>query len=363
MWAERAHDPAWVLLPLRLFLGVTFVFAGLQKLANPSFFSSSSASGIQQQLLAATRNSPVPWLISPLQHQPIATGLAIALGELAVGIGTLLGILARPAAVGGLVISVGFLLAVSWHSHPYYLGPDIVFAFAWTPLVIAGAAGLGVDELLRDRASRSMDDARSVRGRPIKAGTPAFATELDRRTFLASMRAAAIAAGATAMLAVDATAIGRHFHNDSQPQAAGIGSPSLQARAGRAARQTQSQAPGSAGSTTSTTAAPGTQPAGTRIGPGTAVPVGGAARFTDPYSGRPAFVVQPTAGEFVALSAVCTHAGCPVQYTSVTKEFVCPCHGARFDAATGTPTRGPAQEPLRRIPLASSPDGQLYVSG
>src|ERR1035441_6358681 len=32
----------WALLPLRLFLGVTFTFAGLQKLANPNFFDSKS---------------------------------------------------------------------------------------------------------------------------------------------------------------------------------------------------------------------------------------------------------------------------------------------------------------------------------
>ena len=32
-------------LPLRLFLGVTYCFAGLQKLADPNFFSAASSSG------------------------------------------------------------------------------------------------------------------------------------------------------------------------------------------------------------------------------------------------------------------------------------------------------------------------------
>ncbi len=39
MWQVRGTDGSiatgWYLLPLRLFLGVTFVFAGFQKLSNP----------------------------------------------------------------------------------------------------------------------------------------------------------------------------------------------------------------------------------------------------------------------------------------------------------------------------------------
>ena len=49
----------WALLPLRAFLGITFCFAGLQKLANPNFFDPNSPSGIQAQLVAANRTSPL----------------------------------------------------------------------------------------------------------------------------------------------------------------------------------------------------------------------------------------------------------------------------------------------------------------
>jgi len=38
-WAAQGlRQPGWVLLPLRAFLGFTFCYAGLQKLANPDFF-------------------------------------------------------------------------------------------------------------------------------------------------------------------------------------------------------------------------------------------------------------------------------------------------------------------------------------
>ncbi len=109
-----------VLLPLRAFLGFTFCFADLQKLANPRFFDVADPASIQAQLAAAARRSPVHELISPLTHVAVALGILIAFGELAVGVGTLLGLRARLAAAGGLVLSVMLFLTVSFHSVPYY---------------------------------------------------------------------------------------------------------------------------------------------------------------------------------------------------------------------------------------------------
>lgn len=56
-------------------------------------------------------------------------------------------------------------------------------------------------------------------------------------------------------------------------------------------------------------------------------------------------VTQPRAGEFKAFSATCTHQGCAVK--DVTDNVItCPCHNSTFDAATGSPTGGPATQPL-----------------
>ena len=39
-------------------------------------------------------------------------------------------------------------LTVSFHSSPYYTGSDIVFVFAWLPMIIGGAGGvLALDHL------------------------------------------------------------------------------------------------------------------------------------------------------------------------------------------------------------------------
>ena len=143
------------LLPLRAFLGFTFCFAGLQKLANPRFFDAADPASIQSQLAAAARRSPVHALISPLAHVAVPLGVLIAFGELAVGVGTLLGLRARLAAAGGLALSLMLFLTVSFHSAPYYTGADIVFAFAWTPLLLVGSGSvLSLDAAIADWAGK-----------------------------------------------------------------------------------------------------------------------------------------------------------------------------------------------------------------
>src|SRR5437899_2952022 len=79
-------------------------------------------------------------------------------------------------------------------------------------------------------------------------------------------------------------------------------------------------------------------------------PVGGAVLVND-ASNRPVYVVQPEAGQFVAFSAACTHAGCPVNFDAKAREFACPCHGARYDIRTGAVLSKPAPRPLDRVPV------------
>ena len=76
------------------------------------------------------------------------------------------------------------------------------------------------------------------------------------------------------------------------------------------------------------------------------VPVGGAVAAKD-ASGAPIVVAQPTAGRVVAFSAICTHMGCQVAPSGPRLD--CPCHGSRFDAATGAVLQGPATTPLPAV--------------
>jgi len=55
-------------------------------------------------------------------------------------------------------------------------------------------------------------------------------------------------------------------------------------------------------------------------------------------------------GELFALSSQCTHLGCSVNWDTNRAEFLCPCHGGRYDI-TGRRIAGPPPAPLRKLPL------------
>lgn len=78
------------------------------------------------------------------------------------------------------------------------------------------------------------------------------------------------------------------------------------------------------------------------------VPVGRAHYFT--FRGHPAVVLQPVAGRFIALSAVCTHLGCIVKWQPDKDQFLCPCH-AGYYSPTGQVLGGPPPKPLESYPV------------
>ncbi|NWJ48949.1 MAG: ubiquinol-cytochrome c reductase iron-sulfur subunit [Chloroflexi bacterium] len=51
------------------------------------------------------------------------------------------------------------------------------------------------------------------------------------------------------------------------------------------------------------------------------------------------------AEDFLVLSSMCTHAGCPVSYRAAQKDLFCSCHGSQYDQ-DGFRTAGPAPRPL-----------------
>jgi len=143
------------------------------------------------------------------------------------------------------------------------------------------------------------------------------------------------------------------------------GSSSSAAAAGPAA----SSASGGGGATTATSAAPvasaptgsqassspgssgsaGGVAAGALSGTG-AIPVGGGKIFPSQL----VVVTQPSAGQFKAFSAVCTHMGCTVSQIA-NGRIDCPCHGSEYSITDGAVLAGPAPKPL--------PAKQIKVTG
>jgi Rieske Fe-S protein len=81
------------------------------------------------------------------------------------------------------------------------------------------------------------------------------------------------------------------------------------------------------------------------------IPVGGGKIFTD----EKIVVTQPTAGEFKAFSAVCTHQGCVVAKIA-SGTIDCTCHGSEFSIADGSVERGPATQALAEKTVTVSGD-------
>lgn len=150
----RAAAARHALLPLRLFLGITFIYAGIDKLTDSAFLSGDGPGSLAATLQGVRETAAVPWLVELAERSPEGFGTAIALGELAVGLGTLLGLWARVAACGGALLSLVLWLTVSWSSDPYYYGNDLPYLMAWVPLLLAGSPSYSMDALLRVRRRR-----------------------------------------------------------------------------------------------------------------------------------------------------------------------------------------------------------------
>jgi len=381
-------------LPLRVFLGATFVYAGLQKLADRHFFDAEAPSSVQSQIHSYAPTSPIGGLLAAAGHHAALVGFAIAAAELAVGLGILTGLWTRAAAAGGAMLSLSFLLTVSWHARPFYYGADIVFLVAWIPLLMVGSGGvLSLDSLLHEQTRRQLavppagpvsvefatvrrlcgaydNGVCELRRRQpcvpepcpvLLAGSdlgPAATNVLDRRTFLRRARAAGLLAAGGAGLGSLTAIAGRLLPADSSVSHASPGAPPEQVTP-PAASPGRPTGPTAGSGAPSPTVSP-SRPAGTPIGPASAVAAGGAVRFVDPATGRAAYVVRGATG-LRAFSAVCTHAGCTVKYGGAGGQFLCPCHGAAFDAGTGAVLRGPARRPLPPIKVTEGSDGQIYA--
>lgn len=308
---------AYATLPLRLYLGATFVYAGLQKIADPGFLAPGSATYIGTQLQAFATQSPIAFLIDVFAlPAPELTGIAVIGAEVGIGVFVLAGIATRWAAAAGALVNVVFFLTASWSVQPYFLGSDSIYAVAWITLVIAGDQGVftarpflfGATGVI-DAKQRSVDES--------------------RRRFLIQLGGVAI--GAIWVL-------------------------------GFLPRVRQSLTAAQPSSTAPATTSPVASPSGTRVGSLADLQSQTYVNFQDPKSGDPAVAVLLSGGSVVAFDAVCTHAGCQVSYDAGQHLLTCPCHGAAFDPAHGAAVvSGPAPTPLAGIPIQVGSDGGIYA--
>lgn len=320
------------LFPLRLFLGGTFVYAGIQKLSDPGFLQPGAPTYIGTQLHGFASGTPGGFLLKAFAlPDPAVAGVAVALLEIVVGLLVTTGLLTRAAAAVGLGLNMVLFLTASWKTSPYFLGPDLIFAFAWLPFVLAGAQG--------QPALSHVIDARTARGVRERAGGDHGAL-LSRRRLL-GQSLSAVGAAALGLAGLSALAKGS-YQGPRRTLARKPSAPETHPAAHRAAPTRRPKVPSNA----------------VRLGPAKRLPAGQAATYADPADGSPALLIREAGGKLSAYSAVCTHAGCTVGYQG--GQIACPCHGATFDPQTGAVTGGPAPTGLA-VKHVVERGGQIYA--
>ena len=73
------------------------------------------------------------------------------------------------------------------------------------------------------------------------------------------------------------------------------------------------------------------------------------------FGNKPGILVRTSAGELKAVSAVCTHLECIVQYRDDTKQIWCACHNGQYNLS-GKNIGGPPPRPLEEFQVNTRGD-------
>ena len=277
-WRNQA--PAFRVM--RLWLGVTWVYAGWDKASDSGFLQAGSSTYIGTQLSGFSTQSPLGFAFNKLIEHATLVGGFVIISEFAIGLATLLWVAPRLAALGGFLMSLGLWLAGSFHVSPYFLASDTAYAVLWLSYLL----------LLIGSGKRKV-----------------FKMSLERRSVLR--------VGFIGLLAVAFAGAGKLF--------------------AKAAPVTSTVAAGK----------------GTKIVKLASLKVGGNHNFVA-SNGAPSILFRTKKGVF-AFSAICTHQGCTVAYSTSSKTLKCPCHGAEFDPNNSAKVlNGPAVNPLGKVKVAVS---------
>ena len=76
--------------------------------------------------------------------------------------------------------------------------------------------------------------------------------------------------------------------------------------------------------------------------------VGQSLEFTS-SAGISAILFRSSEEKVYALSRICTHEGCSVDFDMNQNRLICPCHGANYEASDGSVISGPTTKSLAKI--------------
>ena len=304
---------------LRLFLGGTMLYAGVDKLIlDPRFLREDGVGSIGDTLrLFVTAGGPLAPLVEALAiGQPILIGAAMAGAQLVVGALLLSGSWVRVGALLGALISLSLALTSSWGVSPYYYGNDLPYLVGFLALAAIGDGGV------------------------LRAGAPVT------RGYDPNRRAALFTGGGVVLTLLALIALDRS-------RLASLIAPNSGANASPTPGATATPAP-----SPSPIASGGGAVGGTAITGAGSLGAGQALNFS---AGGTAAVLLKDGGTYRAFERACTHQGTLVEWEAANGSFYCNNHGARFSAA-GDAIVGPARTALRPITVSVAADGSVTYS-
>jgi thiosulfate dehydrogenase [quinone] large subunit len=157
---------AWIWVPIRLFVAYQWLSSGWSKFTNPAWMDNGAA--LQAYWTNALRMDPRPVITYDWYRAFIQTlvdlqawtwfSKVIVFGELAVGIGLLLGAFTGIAALGGMTMNLNFMLAGSASTNPALFVLQLLIFLAWKTAGYYGLdrfllPALGVPWALQPRSS------------------------------------------------------------------------------------------------------------------------------------------------------------------------------------------------------------------
>ncbi|MGA0078135.1 MAG: TQO small subunit DoxD [Candidatus Nanopelagicales bacterium] len=122
---------------LRLFLGGTFLYAGIYKILDEGFLQPEEPTSLRAQVEAFSQISPVSAYLSIVIDNSVLFGILIILIELTIGFLTLIGRAKFLAATAGIFLSLTLWLVATWQVRPYFYASNPAYLAMWVVYALA----------------------------------------------------------------------------------------------------------------------------------------------------------------------------------------------------------------------------------
>jgi nitrite reductase/ring-hydroxylating ferredoxin subunit/uncharacterized membrane protein YphA (DoxX/SURF4 family) len=119
---------------LRLWLGITWIYAGWNKATDAGFLNQASPHYIGAQLAGYLKTSPISFILRKMIEHATLIGWGTMVLEFAIGFAILAGFSMQLTSLVAFGLSAVLWLSATWSVKPYFLGSDTAYMVLWAVL-------------------------------------------------------------------------------------------------------------------------------------------------------------------------------------------------------------------------------------